>query len=138
MAKNITNKIFPLFLSLVAGFLLLVAPFPAFAQLVPCGTSSTPPCTVCHLFLLVDNITQWLVTIGFALAGLIIAWGGILILAAAGSPSQMQSGKNAIKAAVVGLVIILVSWIVVDTLIVNLANQAAFPTWAVPWHTISC
>lgn len=123
----------------------LVAPLPASAALVPVCNSVfkadktfADPCTICHLFILLDNIIDFLVKISFVLAGFFIAWGGILILVAGGNPGKIEEGKKAMTAAIMGLLIVLVSWVVIDTVLLNLANPAAFPGWAWPWHTINC
>lgn len=106
----------------------------AWAGLVPCGQPGNP-CTVCHIFQLIDNIFDFFVVLSFPLAGLMIAWGAVLILSSGGAEARVRSGKDAIKAAVIGVAIVLLAWLIVDTIIVNLALGGGF---LFPWNNIPC
>jgi len=121
----------------IIGFLLLAA-FPVSAGLVPCGGAGQSACTLCDLFVLADNIIDFLVTVSFALAGLMIAFGGILFVAGAGNPGQIQRAKGTITAALIGIIIVLVAWVVIDTILVVLAGSAQPPGFLWPWNEINC
>jgi hypothetical protein len=114
------------------GYILI-----ANAGLVPCGTSTTPPCTWCHLMLLIKNIIDLLMNIVFPLAAVMIVIGGIMIMTAGGSTERVSRGKQILTAAVIGLLIALLSWLVIDTIIKVLATG-----WdglkVGPWNKLSC
>ncbi len=57
-----------------------------------------------------------IITIATAAAFGIIVWGGIEYITSAGNESKMTSGREKIQAAVIGLVIILVSYLVLETI----------------------
>ncbi len=125
-------------IALLAISYLLLAASSVSAALVPACGDPGNPCKLCHLFVLLKNIIDFLVTLSFPLAGLVIAFGGILYLTAGGNPGQIEQGKKAITAAVMGIVIVLVAWLVVDTFLVVIAGgsqPAGFP-W--PWNDINC
>lgn len=98
--------------------------------IVPCNGLE---CRFCHLFQLVKNIIDWLVRISFTLAIIFIVWGGFKIIFAGANPGLVSSGRQTIIRAVVGLVILLCAWLIVDTVLKVLTGGA----WG-PWNTINC
>jgi len=85
-----------------------------FAQLVP---GCTVDCTAEDLQQLVVNVIRFLMEISLVIATLFILWGGFLLLTSGGSPERISSGKKAITAAIIGLVIVLVAFIAINTFI---------------------
>ncbi len=69
---------------------------------------------------LVRNLFNFAFTIAPILAGLVIIYGGFRIMTAAGSPEALRSGREAITAAIIGLVIVFGAWLIVDTIITKL------------------
>jgi len=71
------------------------------------------------------------------IAPLFIIAGGIMILTAGIKPDQLQKGKSIITGTIIGLVIALLSWTILNMIFNALADQggAGFP-W--PWNQIQC
>ena len=116
--------------------------------LVPCGTSGKPACQPCDLLTLAKNITDYIVYIGFSITTLMIGVGGIMIFAGAYSEKQIETGKEILRNAIIGLLIILFAWLIVDTIIkvlvsdytvldVTRANAGAFKNFG-PWNNFQC
>lgn len=107
------------------------------AALVPCGTSTTPTCTWCHLMQLIKNIIDLLMSIIFPLAAVMIVVGGITIATAGGSTERVAKGRQIVTAAVIGILIALLSWLIIDTLIKVMATN-----WGSlqigPWNKLGC
>lgn len=105
--------------------------------LVPCGTSTTSPCTFCHLFVLAQTIIDFITTGIFILAGLFIVIGGMTILFAGAVPSNLELGKKMITNAVIGVVIALLAWTVINMIFNTLVStdKTKFPA---PWNDIKC
>lgn len=105
------------------------------AALVPCG-GSKDPCTWCHFGQLIENIIDFLMYLVFPLAVLMIIIGGILIMTSGGSSARFSKGKEMVTGAVIGILIALISWIIIDTIIATLAGG-----WSgfkiVPWNKIN-
>ncbi len=111
MAKKFINKSsFPFVslvarcLSLVAGFLLLVAPFPAFALITlenPLGSA--------NIFQFIDRLIDVLFTIGLALAPIMILLAALQFLTSGGNPQRVAAAKNTILFALVGFAILLLA-----------------------------
>ena len=50
--------------------------------------------------------------LGVVVATFFLMWGGYLYMSAGGSPRQMESGKQAITNAIIGLVIVLSAFVI--------------------------
>ncbi|MFH1188994.1 MAG: hypothetical protein V1652_04100 [bacterium] len=82
--------------------------------LIPCSGSA---CTMSDLYQLGYNIINFGLDFAALIAVVVLLWGGILILTAGGSEARVSKGRSAITAAVVGLMIVLGSWIMINTFI---------------------
>ena len=55
--------------------------------------------------------------LAFPLVVIFFLWGGFLLLTSGGSPNRIEQGKKAITGAVIGLVIVLTSVVVINTIL---------------------
>ena len=114
-----------LFFSLLPGY--------AEASLVPCGTTENPEdCTLCHLFILLNSIFTYFFTIILpVIATGLMVWGGFTLLIAGESKTKFEQAKNIITAVVVGLVIILASWIFLNMFLssIGVAEWTGLGNW---------
>lgn len=138
------------FLFPAAALVFFLAPVFASAQttgLVKCGlvyvgaASEQKLCTMCDIFKLVQVVTNFLIVYMAApVAALVFAYGGFLLLTPGGSADKAKRGKTAITNAVVGLVIIYVSWLAVDAIMKAFAAYqygAPQPTFGF-WNKLEC
>lgn len=105
------------------------------AALVPCGPGTAKAmCDWCDLGQLVKNVIDFTLTyIAIPLATAFVAVGGFMIMVAGGSPERAKKGRDILKAAIIGLIIALGAWLIIDTVIKLLTgNQFG------PWNKISC
>ena len=116
---------------ILAGVLGVIA-LPAIAAppdldggLVPCGSkSNTDPCTICHFGALAINLTNFLMYyVALPATALLVAIGGIMLLIAGPSEPLRNRGKEILKATVIGVIIVFLAWLLVDTLIKVLTNN---------------
>lgn len=82
--------------------------------LVPCGTSKTKPCELCDIFKLAKNVTDGIVYLGFFVATAAVGIGGFMIMIGGAVPQTLEQGKKAMTAGIIGLLIILFAWFIVD------------------------
>ena len=91
--------------------------------IVPCGTSDCP-CTFCHFFELIHNIINFLIipcplNNDFPLiptvAGLMLIIGGLYLLVSGANPETFSKAKSIITATIIGLVIIFIAWVFLNT-----------------------
>lgn len=100
----------------------------ALTPLVQCGPGTGKSCQFCDLLTLVERIINFaLYNIAIPLSVIFIVYGGFVIMTAGDSPERVKSGRSVIKAAVVGLLIALFAWMIVDTVLTVLAGQKFRP-----------
>jgi len=100
-------------------------------SLVPCGTSATGnvQCTPCHLWLLADNIINFILWLSLPILVIALLYGGIIWLISVGNPAQIERGKAIIWNALVGILIAFLAWLIVDSLIKTLASGRPVAAW---------
>ena len=103
----------------------------------PCSGAD---CTICDLGLVLNKIVQLAVQFAFVAATITALVGGGYIMFGGSNPSYIQTGKNAIYGAVIGLIIVLSAWIVVDTIFKVLVGGEAEQTQKIgqPWYELQC
>jgi len=104
--------------------------------IVPCGGASNP-CEFCHIFVLINNIINFILTCLTPIAaGLMMVIGGFYFLAAGPSPGKVTQAKSVITAAVIGLVIVFIAWVFLNTFL----DMIGVATWTglENWWEISC
>lgn len=115
----------------LSGFIL---PLVSLANgLVPCGEPGNP-CELCDLFVLLDNIVDFVLTkIIFPVAILLLIIGGFMFFFYAENPQRVEQGKSILTATIIGLVIILTAYLLVGTFLeaIGLANwtQDIYRNW---------
>jgi len=122
-------------LLIVNCFLLVIASPVSAAGLVPC---SGPDCNACSLLQLISNVINFIVLdITMPLAGLLFLIGGIMMVAAGGSEEWFKKGKKVFLDTVIGVLIILGSWVIVNTLITTFGSsvEGFVP---INWWNVKC
>jgi len=83
----------------------------------PCA----PTCGFCDLFDLLENILAFVLTCLVPIVGTImLVWGGFTFLSAGTSPGKIEQAKNIITAVVIGIVIIFVAWVFLNTFLTSI------------------
>lgn len=96
----------------MTGFLVKIA---SAQGLVPCQGVD---CTEENLYELIVNIINFMIQwLAFPLVVIFFLWGGFLFLTSGGSPTRIEQGKKAITGAIIGLVIVLTSVVVINTIL---------------------
>jgi hypothetical protein len=124
----IRRQKFPIVALLTAVFLFA----PVFAlgagmptQIVTC---SGPNCSVCDLANLAQNVLNTAIYLAVFLSAVLFAWAGWEALTAAGSAEKVGHARTIFGNVVLGLVIILAGWLVIDTLMKTMTN-GSFGPW---------
>ena len=105
--------------------ILFFVPFQAYAicegPIVPCGRASTPDCNFCHIFELVSNILNLILTCAAPIvASLMLIVGGFYFLVSGANPESLGNAKTIATAAVVGLLIIFIAYMSLNTLLASM------------------
>jgi hypothetical protein len=125
-------------LIIISLLLVLFLPLVSLAHgLVPCGGPDEAPCTACDLLVLTDNILHFALTMAFTIVVIFAIIAGFRMILSGGNESNIQSAQKALTSALIGLVIILCAYLIVNTvfwLIAKTGGQDYTGSW---WH-IEC
>ncbi|MBN2197800.1 hypothetical protein JW698_01215 [Candidatus Wolfebacteria bacterium] len=124
-------------ITLISVFCLLFLTSIAQAALVPCGGNTGVECTWCHLMILVKNIVDFMIYLAIPLAIIMIIVGGIMIMTAGGSTERASKGRQILTAALTGLIIVLFSYLIIDTIIKTI-GQGWDNLKIGPWNKLEC
>ncbi len=98
------------------------------------GTGTPVGCSICDAVIVASNVVNNIVIpLGTILAVVFIVYGALRMMVSFGSESNFSSARSIITSAVIGLVIILCGWLIVNTLFTVLMGQPNFP-----WAQIKC
>ena len=135
-------------IGLIFLILILVFSFIPFdtaeAQLFPeqLVTCDGPDCSVCQLVGLAHNIINFIIGAAVLVATLMIAYAGILYVTAGVNPEQIGSAHKIFFNVLIGFVIVLAAWLIVDTVIKALVpSDSGGPSgqpFGKPWQSIVC
>lgn len=108
-------------LTLLSGVLLQAAPH-AHAALVTCGNETTGDattgCKLGDLFSTAARLVNYLFSGAAVVATGGVVYGGFLMVTSAGNPTGQAAGKKAVTNSLIGLAVILVSYVLVQTVFV--------------------
>ena len=131
LLKN--KKIRTILLLINIGFFLLpIATIAADTGLVPCDALS---CKWCDLMKLGERIINFMIMISLPIAVVAIVVGGIFMIISGGSEAKFKQGKDIATAAVIGLILALISWLIIDTIFQIIVDPGQFPA---PWNQLKC
>jgi len=130
------NSLF--FLSVTAGIIYFLSAVPAFAQLVPCGHDDNP-CDICHFVELGNNVLTWLIGVLMVIFAIIAAYAGFKLVTSAGNVQAYSEAKGMLGNAIIGLIIVLAGWILIDTVMKSLlrGTDGVISGYG-PWSKIAC
>ena len=126
------NKLF-LIITILPVLFFASSAFAAEILKFPTLPCSGLDCSLCHLAQLTMDIITFLIELAIILAGIFVLYGGYYIMTAGPSPGNLEKGKKIIYGVIIGVVIMLVSWIGIDTIFKALTDGSLGP-----WNQIVC
>lgn len=106
------------------------------AGLVPCGGPGEPACQTCHVIELVNGTVSWLVVFLGTVAAIIIVYAGFKLVTSGGNGHAMGEAKSMINNMIIGYVIVLAGWLLVDTGMKMLLTDGE--TALGVWNQVAC
>ena len=104
---------------LIIIFLLLVLFIPAItkaAGLVPCGgPEPEKPCTACDLLVLAENVIHFALISAFTIVIILAIMAGFRMIFSGGNEANIKAAQKSLSTALIGLAIILCSYLIVNT-----------------------
>jgi Type IV secretion system pilin len=130
---------------LVFGALFFLAPDSVNAShstgLVPCHG---PDCQACHFIQLGNNVLEWIITVMATICAIVIVVAGFKMATAGGNTGQISDAKSMIANTLIGFIILLAAWLIVDTVLKVFVSGSSEGTGAAeipgfgPWNNIQC
>ena len=124
------------YLPLIAVATLMFIPDLASAAFVPCSGTD---CAACHFVQMGNTILVWLIGILFVVFAVVAVIAGFGLVTSGGNPSAKQAAKDKLVNAVIGLIIVLAAWLLVDTVMRGLltGGEGRIEGYGV-WSSIEC
>jgi hypothetical protein len=111
------------------------------SQLAQC---SGPDCSACNLVYLVNGLITWLIGFAFLLFAVLFCIAGVRMVMSGGNSHSAEEAKGSFVNAIVGLIIILSAWLIVDTVMRTLvgndgmlATEGSVSGWLY-WSEVQC
>ena len=135
------------FFTLLAGFFLIVPSVHAQANLpllnpdfsiVPAQCTSCP-CGFAGTMQLAQNLMNVGIALGILIMLFVIIYAGVLFLMSPTAPENREKGKSMFTNAIIGFLIIISAWLLIDTVMKTLYNPNATVGGSAkfgPWNTI--
>jgi hypothetical protein len=99
--------------------------------IVHCGNPDQEPCTLVDLFILVGNVIDFLLlNLLIPLAVLWVTIAGVTMVTSAGDPTKFEKAKKMLFYSVVGVLVALMSFIIVETFVKTLKGESL---WILRW-----
>lgn len=135
MFKNLSIFIFTCALAFSFGVDITTAQ----TGFVPCDGVGPDACSACDLAVMGNTILNWLIGFMFVIFAIVMTVAGFGLVTSGGNPSAKEAAKSKFVNAIVGLIIVLAAWILVDTIMrgVLAGTDGDIEGWG-PWSQISC
>lgn len=102
------------------------------------GVTQQPPCTQCELLHLLDNLIDFvLIAAAPILATLFFIIAGVYIMLGGSNPGMLATGKRIFSSTFVGILIVMLAWLITNTLIQTIADTSKVGNQG-NWWNISC
>ena len=108
------------------------------AGLVPCGGPDEDPCTACDLLILFQNVLKKALEIAFLIVIGSIVYGGFRWIFSGGNETSIKTGQKIITNAIIGIVIILTAWLIVNTVFWVIKQMGGVEKYTGNWFHIDC
>ncbi|MEK7559880.1 MAG: pilin [Patescibacteria group bacterium] len=105
--------------------------------LVTCGVGegkSFKACTICDIWVLANRVVNFLFYLATPILVIVLIVGGFIYLTSGGNPKKTESAKSLLSSAIFGIIIALASWLIVSTVLKNLAKEGN--EFILPWHSL--
>ena len=129
------------FLPVLALACLLSLPETAGAQGLVGNICDGPDCSSCDIVVIANNFIDWLIGAVMIVFAILMVIAGFGLVTSNGNPAALTAAKSKFTNALIGLVIVLSAWLIVDTMMRGLLGndgQIASSTGFAPWSEIEC
>lgn len=114
------------------------------SQFIKCGRAGQRMCTLCDLILGLNDVIRFIMRVSIGIGILAFTAAGVMYIVSAGDPGLKGTANTTMKNAVIGFVVILASWLIVNTVILSLGSKtdaqgnATFGMKITGWGKFEC
>jgi len=101
-------------------------------------TCNGPDCSLCNLVEMANIIIKWLIGVMMIVFAIIFVSAGMKLVTSGGNPAAKTDAKEKLTNAIIGLIIVLAGWLLVDTLMRALLKGGTGQINGVMWTTVTC
>lgn len=115
--------------------------FPGIASFAGCTGLD---CSACNVVDMVNGGLKWLIGILFVVFAVLMAIAGVKLVTSGGNPGALNAAKDSFVNAIIGIIIILSAWLIVDTIMRGLLKEGGFidnggeRTGWLYWSAVEC
>ena len=128
---------FNTYLASLTGVVGVFIPTIVGAGLVPCGSRGQAPCTMCDFIVLGQEIVNYGLGIVATVAIVVITIAGIMYIVSTGNESTISTAKAAMKYSIIGALVVLLAWVLINTLIWRFLPTSGFQVTG-SWSSYQC
>lgn len=137
---QINTTVYPfLFSVLVVGSVALLYPVTASADslnnFVTCAGGYTDPCSICHLLEMLNRVMRFVLITMVSVFFILVAFAGFRLATGAGNPDVTKLIGTVLRNGVIGFVIMLSAWLIVDTILKIMMDEGESIG---VWNQVSC
>ncbi len=101
------------------------------------ATCNGTDCSFCNLIEMANIIIKWLFGILFLIFAVIMFSAGFGLVTAGGNDVALSAAKSKFQNALIGIVIIMAAWLLIDTIMKGLLTDGELKGWG-PWSEVEC
>ena len=110
-------------IAIICLLIILLFPLTTKARgLVPCGGPGEKVCSACDLLVLFENVLHFALGIAFSIVVIFAVIGGFRWIFSGGKEANIEAGHKTLANALIGLAIILCSWLIINTVFYVMAE----------------
>ena len=106
--------------------------------LVQCGRGSSAACGICDLVVGFVGIANYGLRLAVFLALVAIVAGGVMYVVSGGSSGMTGTAKETIQKALIGMSIVLLSWVIVNSLLRAISKDESSWIQSTGWESYTC
>lgn len=123
------KKINVRYIVILISFFTIFLPIVSFAAgLVLCGNPDQPACNFSYAVDMINEMVKWIISMATTIFIISAIYGGFLYMTSGENPGNKAKAKGILWNTLLGFVIILTAWLIVYTILINLApdNETIF------------
>ncbi len=127
------------YLFILVLFINLIFPVSVSAAgLVPCGGPSEPSCGTCEVIAMGNTLITSLIGVLFVVFAIIVVYAGMGLVTSGGNPAAKTAAKSKLTNALIGFIIVLAAWLLVDTIMRGLLTGGDGKIDGTLWSRVEC